>query len=75
MLRKLFLWSLRELERAWNAIRKEKDALGYRLEESQSSSKVQKSIKEQQAKIVDMEEELEAERQARAKAETEIWHG
>merc|ERR1711997_645061 len=56
-----------------NAIaRKEKDstALFSKLEDEQSLvAKVQKSIKEQQARIEEMEEELEAERQARAKAE------
>merc|ERR1719192_2477129 len=66
-----------ELERARkeveNAIaRKEKDASGLftKLEDEQSLvAKVQKSIKEQQSRVEEMEEELEAERQARAKAE------
>merc|ERR1719468_104689 len=62
--------SKKELE---NGIqRKEKDASGLfgKLEDEQSLvAKVQKSIKEQQARIEEMEEELEAERQARAKAE------
>merc|ERR1712203_34581 len=41
-----------------------------KLEDEQSLvAKVQKSIKEQQARIEEMEEELEAERQGRAKAE------
>merc|ERR1712060_605189 len=56
-----------------NAIaRKEKDASGLfsKLEDEQSLvAKVQKSIKEQQGRVEEMEEELEAERQARAKAE------
>merc|ERR1712127_422469 len=52
--------------------RKEKDAsaLFSKLEDEQSLvAKVQKSIKEQQSRVEEMEEELEAERQARAKAE------
>merc|ERR1719245_1852510 len=52
--------------------RKEKDAGGLfsKLEDEQSLvAKVQKSIKEQQSRVEEMEEELEAERQARAKAE------
>merc|ERR1719411_1399814 len=41
-----------------------------KLEDEQSLvAKVQKSIKEQQSRVEEMEEELEAERQARAKAE------
>merc|ERR1719297_35438 len=60
----------KELE---NAIgRKEKDASGLmsKLEDEQSLvAKVQKTIKEVQARIEEMEEELEAERQGRAKAE------
>merc|ERR1712156_1104790 len=59
----------KELE---NAIgRKEKDASGLmsKLEDEQSLvAKVQKTIKEVQARIEEMEEELEAERQGRAKA-------
>merc|ERR1719412_2295798 len=44
--------------------------LGSKLEDEQSLvSKVQKSIREFQGRIEQMEEELEAERQARAKAE------
>ncbi len=62
--------SKRELE---NIIqRKEKDASGlnHKLEDEQSLvSKVQKSIKENQGRVEELEEELEAERQARAKAE------
>ena len=60
----------KELEN--NIQRKEKDASGLfsKLEDEQSLvGKVQKNIKEIQARIEEMEEELEAERQARAKAE------
>merc|ERR1719189_191794 len=52
--------------------RKEKDtgSLASKLEDEQSLvSKIQKSIKETQARVEELEEELEAERQARAKAE------
>ena len=52
--------------------RKDKDGSGLytKLEDEQALvSKVQKSIKENQSRIEEMEEELEAERQARAKAE------
>merc|ERR1712241_1051228 len=52
--------------------RKEKDTQGAsaRLEDEQSLvGKVQKAIKETQARVEELEEELEAERQARAKAE------
>merc|ERR1712083_308183 len=52
--------------------RKEKDtaALSSKLDDEQSLvSKIQKSIKETQARVEELEEELEAERQARAKAE------
>merc|ERR1711879_450849 len=52
--------------------RKEKDisVLNAKLEDEQSVvSKVQKSIKENQGRVEELEEELEAERQARAKAE------
>merc|ERR1712242_378903 len=52
--------------------RKEKDfsALASKLDDEQSLvGKVQKSIKEIQGRVEEMEEELEAERQARAKAE------
>merc|ERR1712241_1289269 len=52
--------------------RKEKDfsALASKLDDEQSLvGKVQKSIKEVQGRVEEMEEELEAERQARAKAE------
>merc|ERR1712029_946852 len=62
--------SKRELE---NIIaRKEKDisGLNHKLEEEQSMvTKIQKSIKENQGRVEELEEELEAERQARAKAE------
>ena len=53
-------------------LRKEKDMGGFssKLQEEQSNvTRVQKSIKEFQGRIEEMEEELEAERQARAKAE------
>ena len=52
--------------------RREKDisSLSTKLEDEQSLvAKVQKGIKETQARVEEMEEELEAERQARAKAE------
>merc|ERR1712134_90925 len=52
--------------------RKDKDAaaLMSKLEDEQSLvAKVQKSIKENQARVEELESELEAERQARAKAE------
>jgi len=52
--------------------RKDKDGSGFyaKLEDEQALvSKVQKMIKENQSRIEEMEEELEAERQARAKAE------
>merc|ERR1719189_124993 len=55
-----------------NIQRKEKDlsGLGSKLDDEQSLvGKVQKSIKEIQGRVEEMEEELEAERQARAKAE------
>merc|ERR1719163_2411728 len=66
-----------DLERAKkegeNAIaRKDKDTAGLfsKLEDEQNIvAKVQKSIKENQARVEELEEELEAERQARAKAE------
>merc|ERR1712223_884384 len=53
-------------------LRKEKDltALSVKLDEEQASvAKVQKAIKELQSRVEESEEELEAERQARAKAE------
>ena len=52
--------------------RKDKDGTGFfsKLEDEQSLvGRVQKQIKENQSRIEEMEEELEAERQARAKAE------
>merc|ERR1712241_102611 len=62
--------SKRELE---NVIaRKEKDlsGLGVKLEDEQSHvAKLQKAIKENQGRVEECEEELDAERQARAKAE------
>ena len=69
--------SVADLERARKEFeatiqRKEKDASGLmaKLDDEQSLvSKVQKSIKESQARVEEMEEELEAERQSRAKAE------
>merc|ERR1719434_374557 len=60
----------KELEN--NIGRKEKDAsvLLSKLDDEQSIvGKLQKSIKETQGRVEEMEEELEAERQARAKAE------
>merc|ERR1719500_2347878 len=62
--------SKKELEAA--IMRKESEIMGLssKLEDEQSLvGKVQKSIKELQGRIEEMEEELEAERQARAKAE------
>ena len=55
--------------------RKEKDASGLmaKLDDEQSLvSKVQKSIKESQARVEEMEEELEAERQSRAKVNSDL---
>merc|ERR1719228_1189435 len=52
--------------------RKEKDiaALGSKLDDEQAIvAKMQKNIKESQGRVEELEEELEAERQARAKAE------
>merc|ERR1711981_326739 len=60
----------RELE--GGIARKEKDIMGLnsKLDDEQSIvAKMQKSIKETQGRVVEYEEELEAERQARAKAE------
>ena len=62
--------SKKELEAA--IMRKENDinGLGTKLDDEQGLvGKVQKTIKENQGRIEEMEEELEAERQARAKAE------
>ena len=55
--------------------RKEKDASGLmaKLDDEQSLvAKVQKSIKESQARVEEMEEELEAERQSRAKVNSDL---
>merc|ERR1712241_490043 len=55
-----------------NIARKEKDigGLSSKLEDEQCIvSKMQKGIKETQGRVEELEEELEAERQARAKAE------
>merc|ERR1712136_280310 len=55
-----------------NISRKEKDLGGYisKLEDEQAVvAKVQKAIKETQARVEELEEELGAERQARSKAE------
>merc|ERR1711974_46605 len=60
----------KELEN--NIARKEKDGmvLASKLEDEQSIvGKIQKAIKETQGRVEELEEELEAERQARAKAE------
>ena len=62
--------SKKELEAAITRKESEITGLGGKLEDEQSLvSKVQKGIKESQARVEEMEEELEAERQARAKAE------
>merc|ERR1719422_1444653 len=69
--------SVSELERSKKELentigRKEKDLTGFssKLDDEQSIvGKLQKSIKETQGRVEEMEEELEAERQARAKAE------
>ena len=69
--------SVSELERSKKELeamsaRKDVEMTGLRskLDEEQSAvSKVQKSIKEMQGRVEELEEELEAERQARAKAE------
>merc|ERR1719228_1151055 len=66
-----------DLERAKKELeniisRKDKDSSGFfsKLEDEQGLvGKVQKQIKEHQSRVEEMEEELEAERQARAKAE------
>ena len=53
-------------------MRREKDiqTLNAKLEDEQTMvAKMQKSIKEHQGRVEELEEELEAERQARAKAE------
>merc|ERR1712012_492509 len=62
--------SRKELEAQIGRKDSEMGGLSSKLEDEQSLvSKVQKSIKEYQGRIEQMEEELEAERQARAKAE------
>ena len=62
--------SKKELEAYITRKDKEMSGLGGKLDDEQSLvGKVQKSIKENQGRIEEMEEELEAERQARAKAE------
>merc|ERR1719184_191767 len=62
--------SRKELEAAIMRKDAELTGLGSKLDDEQSLvGKVQKSIKELQCRIEEMEEELEAERQARAKAE------
>merc|ERR1719447_76828 len=60
----------RELEATLDRKDKDAAALMSKLEDEQSLvAKVQKSIKENQARVEELESELEAERQARAKAE------
>merc|ERR1719189_1417646 len=60
----------KELEGAIQRKEKDSGSLMNKLEDEQSLvAKVQKTIKEVQARIEEMEEELEAERQGRAKAE------
>ena len=62
--------SKKELESA--IARKEKDISGFtnKLDDEQANvAKLQKGIKETQGRVEELEEELEAERQARAKAE------
>merc|ERR1712227_725833 len=74
---KIMQETVAELERSRKELeaqiaRKDSEMSGFanKLEDEQSLvSKVQKSIKEFQGRIEQMEEELEAERQARAKAE------
>jgi len=62
--------SKKELEAHIGRKEKELSGLASKLDDEQSLvGKVQKSIKEFQGRIEEMEEELEAERQARAKAE------
>merc|ERR1712106_1153645 len=60
----------RELEGTLERKDKDASALMSKLEDEQALvAKVQKSIKEHQARVEELESELEAERQARAKAE------
>ena len=62
--------SRKELEGGIHRKESEITGLGGKLEDEQTLvSKVQKGIKESQARVEEMEEELEAERQARGKAE------
>ena len=62
--------SKKELEAAIMRKESEIGGLAYKLDDEQSLvGKTQKSIKELQGRIEEMEEELEAERQARSKAE------
>merc|ERR1711923_683232 len=62
--------SKKELEAAIMRKENEIGGLAYKLDDEQSLvGKTQKSIKELQGRIEEMEEELEAERQARSKAE------
>ena len=62
--------SRKELEAGIHRKESEITGLGGKLEDEQTLvSKVQKGIKESQARVEEMEEELEAERQARGKAE------
>merc|ERR1711976_263586 len=62
--------SKKEIEAAIMRKENEIGSLSYKLDDEQSLvGKTQKSIKELQGRIEEMEEELEAERQARSKAE------
>ena len=62
--------SKRELENIISRREKDITTLNVKLENEQSVvAKVQKGIKENQGRVEELEEELEAERQARAKAE------
>merc|ERR1712025_1317662 len=62
--------SKKELEATLHRKDAELSGLGAKLEDEQSIvGKVQKSIKEHQSRVEELEEELEAERQGRAKAE------
>merc|ERR1719148_341499 len=66
------LLSFKKEEHESTILRKEKDltVLSSKLDEEQGHvTKLQKGIKELQARVEELEEELEAERQARAKAE------
>merc|ERR1711872_1110556 len=62
--------SKREIENTIARKKKDMGAISSKLDDEQSLvAKMQKSIKEFQGRVEEMEEELEAERQARAKAE------